>query len=273
VRSGHVGRSRLSHEPVKRNREAAAPSLAVVVRTAAARRVVSALLEDDFRLAAKSSTPGALVKRCGSTQPDAVLIELHLDGHQAISELRRVHEALPDARIVIIADPTREHDVRLALHAGVDGLVLRSELERALAPTLRAVLAGQLSLPRRHRPHVEKRALSYREQQVLGLVINGATNRQAADALFLTESTVKGHLVSAFAKLGVRSRSEAAAVLQDPEAEASLRLPPSVWPPGWSGALWAPLNGSHPPGGQPTDRSASDPVAEELERERPSGAP
>jgi DNA-binding NarL/FixJ family response regulator len=261
----------LSEEPVKRNR-AAEPSLAVAVRTAAVRGVVAALLENEFRLAVRSSTPDALIKRCGGAQPDAVLIELQLDRQGALCALRRVHEALPDSRIVIIAEPSREHDVRRALHAGVDGLVLRSELERTLAPTLRAVLAGQLALPRRLRQHVEKRALSYREQQVLGLVISGATNRQAADALFLTESTVKGHLVSAFAKLGVRSRSEAAAVLQDPEAEAGLRLPPSVWPPGSGGAFWAPLNGAHSGGARPSDRSASEPAAEELQHERPTGA-
>jgi two-component system, NarL family, response regulator len=232
-----------------------------MVRTAAARRAVSALIDDEFRLAVTSSTPDGLIKPCGDSQPDAFVIELDLSGHAAIRALRRVHEALPDARIVVIADPTREHDVRRALHAGVDGLVLQSEVEHALAPTLRAVLAGQISLPRRQRHHVEKRALSYREQQVLGLVISGATNRQAADALFLTESTVKGHLASAFAKLGVRSRAEAAAVLLDPEAEAGQRLPPSVWPPGFSGP--SPLNGSHPRGRQRADRSAPEPAGEE----------
>ena len=235
-----------------------------MVRTAAARRAVSALLEDEFRLAATSSSPEALVKRCGDCQPDAVVIELDLNqNREPIGALRRVHEALPDARIVVIADPTRDHDIRRALHAGVDGLVLQSNVERTLAPTLRAALAGQLSLPREHRHHVEKRALSYREQQVLGLVINGSTNRQTADALCLTESTVKGHLASAFAKLGVRSRAEAAAVLLDPEAEPGQRLPSSVWPHRWSGASRAQLNGSHPPSGQPADRSAPEPVEEE----------
>jgi DNA-binding NarL/FixJ family response regulator len=235
-----------------------------MVRTAAARRAVSALLEDEFRLAATSSSPEALVERRGDCQPDAVVIELDLNqNREPIGALRRVHEALPDARIVVIADPTRDHDIRRALHAGVDGLVLQSNVERTLAPTLRAALAGQLSLPREHRHHVEKRALSYREQQVLGLVINGSTNRQTADALCLTESTVKGHLASAFAKLGVRSRAEAAAVLLDPEAEPGQRLPPSVWPHRWSGAFRAQLNGSHPPGGQPADRSAPEPVEEE----------
>jgi DNA-binding NarL/FixJ family response regulator len=244
-----------------------------MVRTEAARRAVSALVEDEFRLAATSSRPEALVKRCGDCQPDAVVIELDLNqNREPIGALRRVHEAMPDARIVVIADPTRDHDIRRALHAGVDGLVLQSNVERTLAPTLRAALAGQLSLPREHRHHVEKRALSYREQQVLGLVINGSTNRQTADALCLTESTVKGHLASAFAKLGVRSRAEAAAVLLDPEAEPGQRLPPSVWPHRWSGVFRAQLNGSHPPGGQPADRSAPEPVEEEP-RHGPTWAP
>jgi DNA-binding NarL/FixJ family response regulator len=220
----------LGQELVRRPR-AAEPSLAAVVHNRTARRAVSALLTEGFRLVAASSTPEALVASCRESQPDAVVLELDLDRHgQRIGELRRVDEALPDTRIVVIADPTREHDVRRVLHAGADGLVLGSEADRTLAPTLRAVLVGQLSLPREYRCQVEKRALTYREQQVLELVIGGATNRQAADALFLAESTVKGHLASAFAKLGVRSRAEAAGVLLDPETEAGQTLLLSVWP-------------------------------------------
>jgi DNA-binding NarL/FixJ family response regulator len=231
--------------------------LAVVVRSRAARRCLSALLENDFRLAAVSSTPEALVASCGDRHPDAVVIELDLDRHrERIRDLRRIHENLPDARIVLIADPSREHDVRRALHAGADGLVLESEVDRTLAPTLRAVLAGQLSLPRQYRRHVEKRALSYREQQVLELVIMGATNRQTADALFLSESTIKGHLASAFAKLGVRSRAEAAEVLLDPETEAGHALLLSICPPE-AGAFGPPLNGSSQEGRRAAGRPRS----------------
>jgi two-component system, NarL family, response regulator len=217
----------------------------MVVRSSAARRGVSALLKKEFRLAAASSTLDALLTSCADGGPDAVVVELDMNQNRGpISAVRRVHEALPDARIVVIAEPSREHDVRRVLRAGADGLVLQSEVERTLVPTVRAVLAGQLSLPRQHRHQLEKRALSYREQQVLGLVINGATNRQAADALTLTESTVKGHLASAFEKLGVRSRSEAAVVVLDPEAEAGQRLSPSVWPRAPRGGLDAPLRGA-----------------------------
>jgi DNA-binding NarL/FixJ family response regulator len=233
-----VTRSRPGQQPVTSDR-AAEPSLAVVVRGSSARRGLSALLEKEFRIAAASSTPNTLIERCGESQPDAVVIKLDVNGHGPIRALRRLREALPDTRIVVVTDPSREHDIRRAFRSGADGLVFAPDVGRALAPTVRAVLAGQLSLPCQHRRHLEKRALSYREQQVLGLVINGATNRQAADALVLAESTVKGHLASAFEKLGVRSRAEAAAVLLDPEAEAGHTLPLDPWARDL-GAIWAP---------------------------------
>jgi DNA-binding NarL/FixJ family response regulator len=210
----------------------------VVVHSSAALRATKGLLSTEYRLAAACPSCDELILRCGHSQPDAVVIELGLDGHGPIRALRRVREALPDARIVLITDPPRDHDIRRALHAGVDGVVLQSTADRALAPTVHAVMAGQLALPRRHRHHLEKRALSHREQQVLSLVIRGATNRQAADALVLAESTVKGHLASAFAKLGVRSRAEAAAVLLASDAEPGQALQLSAWPP--------PVNGFGP---------------------------
>jgi DNA-binding NarL/FixJ family response regulator len=266
-----VSRARFGQEPVKRDRFGE-PRLAVSVRTAAARRAVSALLQDEFRLAARSSTPDALIKRCADRHPDVAVIELELNAQTAIRTLRRVHEALPNTRIVFIAHATRERDARRILQAGVDGVVLQSDVEHTLGPTLRAVLAGQLALPREHRHHVEKRPLSFREQQVLGVVISGATNRQTADELFLTESTVKGHLASAFAKLGVRSRAEAAAVLLDPDAEAVHRLPPSVWPRGWSGAFQAQLGGSRPRTGPPAGRSAPESAGGKPRRGLVSGS-
>jgi DNA-binding NarL/FixJ family response regulator len=211
----------------------------VVVHSSIALRAAKALLAGEYRLGAASPSIDELIGRCGPCEPDAVVVELGLEGHGPIRALRRLREAMPDARIVVIADPPRDHDVRRALRAGADGVVLQSTVERALGPTVRAVMAGQLVLPRRHRHHLEKRALSYREQQVLSLVVRGATNRQAADALVLAESTVKGHLASAFAKLGVRSRAEAAAVLLDADAEPGQSLKLSM------NGLAGSLNGSN----------------------------
>jgi DNA-binding NarL/FixJ family response regulator len=97
------------------------------------------------------------------------------------------------------------------------GIVLDTEREWTLVPTVKAVLAGQLTVPAAFRDQLAPQALSFREKQILSLVVAGLTNRQIADALFVAESTVKTHLSSAFSKIDARSRAEAAALILDPE--------------------------------------------------------
>jgi two-component system nitrate/nitrite response regulator NarP len=103
------------------------------------------------------------------------------------------------------------------MREGADGIVRECDLDAGLVPTARAVTAGQLAVPKAMRRQIAPRALSYREKQILGYVVRGYTNRQIADELFVAESTVKTHLSSAFDKLDTRSRSEAAALILDPE--------------------------------------------------------
>jgi DNA-binding NarL/FixJ family response regulator len=128
-------------------------------------------------------------------------------------------DAHPDA-LVVVAMPADAANapLRRAMRAGAAGIVLEGELERALAPTARAVAAGQLAVPISLRSQIAPRALSYREKQILGLVVRGLTNRQIADELFLAESTVKTHLSSAFGKLDAHSRADATARILDPES-------------------------------------------------------
>jgi DNA-binding NarL/FixJ family response regulator len=96
-------------------------------------------------------------------------------------------------------------------------VVNEAELEATLVATTQAVLVGNICVPRKLHRCLFKPAFSHRERQVLALVVRGFGNRQIAARLFLAESTVKSHLASAFQKLGVRSRKEAAALLMDPD--------------------------------------------------------
>jgi DNA-binding NarL/FixJ family response regulator len=100
------------------------------------------------------------------------------------------------------------------LRAGLRGVVLREHMTRTLLPAVAAVASGQVCLPSEEASR--RPVLSMREKQVLRLVATGLMNAQIAERLFLAESTVKSHLSSAFAKLGVRSRHEAAEVLLNP---------------------------------------------------------
>jgi DNA-binding NarL/FixJ family response regulator len=130
-------------------------------------------------------------------------------------ELNRLRTTVGEAPIVIVCSVVRPGELRIALAAGADAVVLEDELAVTLGPSLAAVQAGQVCVPRQHARQVEPAALSAREKQILGLVVMGYMNGQIAEQLFVAESTVKSHLSSAFGKLGVRSRNEAVDLILD----------------------------------------------------------
>jgi DNA-binding NarL/FixJ family response regulator len=151
-----------------------------------------------------------------SAKDSVVAVVCDVSDPARMAALRRLRKAARGALIVAVSPQTDATGVRRALEAGADGLVFESEIEDSLAPCVAAVAAGQSAVPRRVRSGLHRPAFSARERQVLGHVATGLTNREIADALFLSESTVKCHLSSAFAKLGVHSRKEAAALVLDP---------------------------------------------------------
>ena len=152
----------------------------------------------------------------GAGPADALIIcydDVTSDRLTLLRELRRSHPELP---IVIVCPAANGRSARRAVDVGADGLVFVEQLATALAPTVAAVLAGQTSVPAQMRASMRRPSLSFREKQILGMVVMGLTNQQIGARLYLAESTVKSHLSSAFTKLGVRSRSEAAALILDP---------------------------------------------------------
>jgi DNA-binding NarL/FixJ family response regulator len=142
----------------------------------------------------------------------------------ACAALRSLHEASAElAVVVLLSAASAGPAVRRAMRAGASGIVLEPDLERALAATVGAVAGGQTVTPRADR-RLARPALSVRERQVLSLVVMGLMNGEIAAQLFVAESTVKSHLSSAFAKLGVRSRTEAIELILDPDEDAGLGI-------------------------------------------------
>jgi DNA-binding NarL/FixJ family response regulator len=159
---------------------------------------------------------------------------------ERISTIRRLCERAPGVAVVVVLRSLGDGVARAMLAAGARGVVLHSELDRTLAPTVRAARIGQVSIPQPGRRQIFPPALSHRESTVLAMVAKGQTNAEIASSLFLAESTVKSHLRSVFAKLGVNSRQEAAAVARASLAaggpDLALAVDPSASVSGQDGA-------------------------------------
>jgi DNA-binding NarL/FixJ family response regulator len=159
---------------------------------------------------------------CRGGRAEAVVLEC------APAEIRAdvaaLRSDLVDVPIVVVAEGDGRHGVRRALRAGADGYVRVDDVERVLMLTVNAALAGQLCVSNTGRGQLARAAFSPRERQILQLLAAGLTNHQIADRLYLSENTVKSHVASSLRKLGVSSRSEAAALVRD--AAVAVAVPP-----------------------------------------------
>lgn len=191
-------------------------AVAVAAKDRRARlRIAGALAgysEFAVRIAASSQDLGS------HAAPDDVLV-CHCEtvGAKELALFAQLKSDFPELVIVAVCESANSRTARRAVDGGVDGLVIGERLESSLAPTVAAVLSGQIAVPRELRSGVRKPVLSAREKQILGMVVMGFTNAEIGARLFLAESTVKCHLSSVFTKLGVSSRSEAAAAVLDPQ--------------------------------------------------------
>lgn len=179
-------------------------------------RIVAALASEGYTaqsFEALESMTGA--QRRGDVSP--ILLWVEDTSASIASQVQPLASGFEHTSVVVLCASIERWDLRAALAAGAAGVVAGEDLETRLGPCLRAVQAGQVCVPRSYWRQIEPPALSSREKQVLGLVVMGYMNCEIAERLFLAESTVKSHLSSAFGKLGVRSRHEAAELITNPD--------------------------------------------------------
>jgi DNA-binding NarL/FixJ family response regulator len=153
----------------------------------------------------------------GSTV-DVVLMDLRMPRMGGVEAIRSLRREAPSVRVLVLTTFDTDADVLPAVEAGATGYLLkdtpREDLVRAvraahrgeavLSPAVAGRLMGQVRAPARE-------ALTERELEVLRLVAAGSTNREAARALFISEATVKTHLLHIYEKLEVRDRASAVA--------------------------------------------------------------
>jgi DNA-binding NarL/FixJ family response regulator len=187
----------------------------VIADAPTARRIVEILDRAGVAVAATVERPAQLAGACGDSHPHVVVLGWSAAAGDWTAAMRLLASLLPRSRTVVVLRKYSRADVRRAVRAGVDGAVLDSDLPLALPVVVASVALGQVSMPRALRSELDGQEPSSREREVLELVAEGLSNVAIAARLCVSESTVKSHLSSAFSKLGVHTREEAAALVRE----------------------------------------------------------
>lgn len=188
------------------------------------RRGLATLLEsvDDFEVVGEASTAAEALARIPATRPDVAVLDARLPDGSGIDVCRDIRAALPSTYCMILTSYDDEDAVLASVLANASGYVLKEVRGNALVDAIRQVALGRSLIPPEVIAQVMDRvrngapeeariaALSQREREVLDLIAEGLTNKQIGAQLFLAEKTVKNHVSSLLAKLGMERRTQAA---------------------------------------------------------------
>jgi len=171
-----------------------------------------------FEVVGEAGNGHDAVVQAQALEPDVVLMDLRMPRMDGVTAIRRMAELGIGSRVLVLTTYDTESDVLPAIEAGATGYLLKDAPSDELLRAVRSAARGETVLSpsvatqlvgRVRRPADEP--LSSRELEVLELVARGSTNRQAAAALFISEATVKTHLLHIYGKLDVNDRAAAVA--------------------------------------------------------------
>ncbi len=178
-------------------------------------------VSDDLELAGEAGSGAEAVKRCAQLCPDVVLMDLIMSGMDGVVATRVIRQRYPQIQVLALTSFHEEDLVPRALQAGAIGYLLKTVTADELSHAIRAAAAGrptlapeatQALLQATTQPAVVGHALTAREREVLALMVQGLSNREIAQRLVVSHFTVKYHIGSILAKLGVASHTEAVAL-------------------------------------------------------------
>jgi DNA-binding NarL/FixJ family response regulator len=178
--------------------------------------------EPDVDVVGEATTGAQAIDLADRLRPDLVLMDLRMPEVDGVAATVRIRERHPSVHVLVLTTYDTDADILKAIEAGATGYLLkdatRDELVRAvraaasgasvLAPAVASRLMDRLRAP-------EQDALSAREIEILEHVARGRTNKEIAATLFISEATVKTHLLHIFAKLDVQDRTRAVTVALD----------------------------------------------------------
>ena len=182
-------------------------------------------LDADIEIIEAKDYPSAFDAARQAGELDLALMDLYMPGMNEREGVIRFRAAFPDVPLIILSASEQPEDIQHLLDIGALGYITKSSPSEVILHALRLVLAGGVYLPpsllgvkaspeREDETTRQKAALTLRQQEVLRELAQGKSNRQIAEALGVTEGTVKIHLATIFRLLEVNNRTEAVLVAQ-----------------------------------------------------------
>ena len=182
--------------------------------------------QPDLEVVGEAANGQEAIKLAQSFRPNVVLMDLQMPVMNGVAATRQLHAAQPDCHVIALTTFDGDEYIFDCLRAGAVGYLLKDAPSESLFAAIRAAARGESFL----QPSVTTRVLaeftrlsdqppssamlveplSDREHEILRLIAKGSTNREIAEALFITEGTVKNHVTNILSKLDVRDRTQAA---------------------------------------------------------------
>ena len=192
--------------------------------------VQSLASEKDFTIIGQASNGKNTIEMAKELLPDVLLLDITMPDQDGITITKKISATFPVIQIIMLTASENEDDLMKALKAGARGYVLKGISAKELIKVIRTIAAGgtyispdmanmilfELSQPSQPDPLSE---LSDREKEILKLVAKGYTNREIGAQIHLSEKTIKHYMTNILQKLHVRSRVEAALLVQKRELE------------------------------------------------------
>jgi DNA-binding NarL/FixJ family response regulator len=176
-------------------------------------------VQDGIEVAGEAGDGAAALELAAQRSPDVILLDLKLPGMDGLAVLDELKARGSAARVLVLTSVTEPASAHLALHSGAAGVVYKDVDPDALVRAIRSVHDGNLLLAPEAAGTLVRSAhtaagglgsLTAREREVLSELAKGRSNREIARALNVSEKTVKAHVSSILAKLGVQDRTQAA---------------------------------------------------------------
>jgi DNA-binding NarL/FixJ family response regulator len=176
------------------------------------------MLEADpgITVAGEAASGDEAVVRSRELAPDVILMDLRMPGGDGVGAITRILATRPESRVIVLTTYETDQDILRAVEAGAAGYLLKDTSRADLIAAISGAVRGETVLSpsvmtrlvtRMRAPAGE--TLSRRETEVLALVARGLTNAEIGRELFISETTVKTHLLRIFGKLGVSDRTAA----------------------------------------------------------------